>query len=157
MRWTLVFVLIMVCPGAGGCSVWGMEGGPGGVGAAVAATSSSADPVDAVAGPDGVQRITVALGDDLRMHPSVVRVHLGMVAITFRNAGAVPHEIRLVVGRGGDQCGAGSPCTSTVDSGNLDAGTSGVVRVSVDRPGVYPFMCIYHQSSGMTGSLVVVA
>jgi plastocyanin len=153
----LAVIMIVVGLSAGGCSVWGMEGGPGGAGAAVATTSTSADPVDAVLGPDGIQRITVSLGDDLRMHPSVVRARLGTVAITFHNVGAVPHEIRLVVGRGGTGCASGITCISTVDSGNLDAGASSVVGVSVDRPGILPLICIYHQSSGMTGSLVVVA
>jgi plastocyanin len=156
MRRVLAVIVIVLGLGAGGCSVWGMEGGPGGAGAAVATASASVGPVDAVPGPDGVQRITVSLGDDLRMHPSVVRVRLGTVAITFHNTGAVPHEIRLAVGPG-SQCASATRCATSVDSGNLDAGASSVVRFAVDRPGTLPLICIYHQSSGMTGSLVVVA
>jgi plastocyanin len=130
----------------GGCSLWGMEGGPGAAGGAAPTASSTGAPVDAVPGPDGVQRVTISLGDDLRMHPAVVRAALGTVEFTFRNTGAVPHDIAVHAATG-----------PAVDSGNVNSGQSAVVRVSVDRPGTYPFPCVYHESSGMVGQLVVVA
>ena len=126
----------------GGCSLWGMEGGPGGAGAADPAASSGQSPVPATPGPDGVQRVTITMGDDLRLHPSVVLAHLGSVEFTFRNTGAIPHDIELSGG-------------ATGGTGNLNAGASAIVRVSVTAPGDYPFPCVYHQSSGMLGTLMV--
>jgi plastocyanin len=125
----------------GGCSLWGMEGGPGGTGAVGPSASSGPSPVDAVAGPDGVQRITITMGDDLRLHPSLVRAHPGAIEFTFRNTGATPHDVEFQGVAGG--------------TGNLNGGASTTVRVSVAQPGTYPFPCVYHQSSGMTGSLIV--
>jgi plastocyanin len=125
----------------GGCSLWGVEGGPGGSGAVGAGVSTGPSPVDAVAGPDGVQRVTITMGDDLRLRPSLVRAHPGTIEFTFRNAGATPHDIELPGLSGG--------------TGNLNGGASAIVRVSAAQPGTYPFPCVYHQSSGMTGTLVV--
>ncbi|HEX6872734.1 MAG TPA: cupredoxin domain-containing protein [Micromonosporaceae bacterium] len=129
-----------------GCAVWGMEGGPGGLGAAVPQGSASAPPVvvDAVRGTDGVQRVEVSVGDDLRFTPAVVRARVGVVELTFRNAGSTPHDARLTVGL--DQAG---------QTGNLNAGQTATVRVRVDRPGSYPFPCVYHVSSGMQGTLEI--
>jgi plastocyanin len=97
--------------------------------------------VDAVAGPDGVQRITITMGDDLRLHPAVVHAHPGTIEFAFRNTGAIPHDIEFP-----------NLLTGTE---NLNGGATGTVRVSVSQPGTYPFPCLYHQSSGMTGTLLV--
>jgi len=126
----------------GGCSLWGMEGGPGGAGgAAPSASTSVAAPVDAVAGPDGVQRFTITMGDDLRLHPSAVRAHPGTIEFVFRNTGVTPHDIEFA-----------SP---TAGTGNVNGSASATVRVTVSQPGQYPFPCVYHQSSGMVGTLTV--
>jgi plastocyanin len=130
-----------LCLGLAGCSVWGPEGGPGGSGLR-APTASGEATVDAVAGPDGVQRVEVTAGDDLRFTPSVVRAHPGVIEFVFHNAGATPHDARIDVGAG-------------ADTGNINGGQSATVRVSADKPGTYPFPCLYHDSSGMRGQLVV--
>jgi plastocyanin len=127
-----------------GCSVWGPEGGPGGSGLR-GPTASAAPPVDAVAGPDGVQRVEVTAGDDLRFTPSVVRAHPGVIEFVFRNTGSTPHDARV-------QSTASEPLG---DTGNLNGGQSATVRVTVTAPGTYPFPCLYHESSGMVGQLIV--
>jgi plastocyanin len=128
-----------------GCAVWGPEGGPGGSGMKRPAVAASADTgaVDAVRGDDGVQRATVTLTDGLRFTPSTVRARPGTVELTFVNDGATPHDVTV-------QDGAGTP-----DTGNLNGGARATVRVTVTEPGRYPYPCLYHASSGMTGVLLV--
>jgi len=132
---------VALCLSLSGCSVWGPEGGPGGSGLRVP-TESAAPPVDAVAGPDGVQRVEITAGDDLRFTPSVVRAHPGVIVFVFHNSGATPHDARIDAGSG-------------ADTGNINGGQSSTVRVTVDKPGTYPFPCLYHDSSGMRGQLIV--
>jgi plastocyanin len=128
--------------GLDACSLWGMEGGPGTAGAAE--PTGTVTPVDATAGPDGIQRVTITMGDDLRLHPSLVRAHAGTVELTFRNTGITPHDIEV-------QLPSGESGT-----GNLNGGAATTVRITVSQPGTYPFPCLYHQSSGMQGTLVVI-
>jgi plastocyanin len=145
MRGLRVVVAAALTLALGGCSLWGMEGGPGGAGAAAPTVSSGQSAVAATPGTDGVQRITITMGDDLRLHPSVVLAHPGTIEFTFHNTGAIPHDIEFSAGVSGPTGG----------TGNLNAGTSATVRVSVSAPGDYPFPCVYHQSSGMVGTLMV--
>jgi plastocyanin len=129
----------------GGCSLWGPEGGPGGAGIAGPAGTPTPTPVDATLGADGVQRIEVTAGDDLRFTPSWVRAKPGVIEFVFRNTGVTPHHAEV------DVPGAsGSPGT-----GNLNGGQSQTVRVTVQQPGQYPFPCLYHVSSGMQGTLEI--
>jgi plastocyanin len=92
-----------------------------------------------------VQRVEVSAGDDLRFTPSVVRAHPGVVEFVFHNVGSTPHDARL----------EGPDASVLGDTGNLNGGQSATVRVTVSRPGTYPFPCLYHESSGMTGQLIV--
>jgi plastocyanin len=124
-----------------GCSIWGPEGGPGGAGIA-GGSPSAQNPVVATAGPDGVQRIDVTAGDDLRFTPSLVQAHPGVIDFVFHNAGTTAHDIAVEPG--------------SVATGNLNGGEARTVRVRVDKPGRYPFPCLYHVSSGMTGTLEVI-
>jgi plastocyanin len=133
--------IALLVVGLTGCGLWGPEGGPGGAGIA-AAPSPSETPVVAVAGPDGVQRVEVTVGDDLRFTPSLVRARPGVVEFVFRNTGTTAHDIRVEPGASG--------------TGNLNGGVSGTVRVTVSQPGAYPFPCLYHASSGMQGTLEIV-
>jgi plastocyanin len=125
---------------ATGCSVWGPEGGPGGSGISPP-TESAPTPVVATMGADGVQRIEITVGDDLRFHPSFVQASPGVVELVFRNAGTTAHDVRV---EPGDQ-----------RTGNLNEGVTATVRITVERPGRYPFPCLYHASSGMTGTLEI--
>jgi plastocyanin len=137
-------IVVAVTLSLAGCSVWGPEGGPGGSGLR-RPTASAAPPVDATAGPDGVQRVEISEGDDLRFTPSVVRAHPGVIEFVFRNVGSTPHDARV-----------SDPAGSALgDSGNLNGGQTATVRVTVSQPGTYPFPCLYHESSGMMGQLIV--
>jgi plastocyanin len=124
-----------------GCSIWGPEGGPGGAGIAGASASTQV-PVMASIGPDGVQRIDVTAGDDLRFTPSLARARPGVIDFVFHNAGTTAHDIAVEPG--------------AATTGNLNGGEARTVRVRIDKPGRYPFPCLYHVSSGMTGTLEVI-
>lgn len=138
----LVGLLAAVCLlGASGCSIWGAEGGPGGAGIAVGSEPTQA-PVETTVGADGVQRIDVTVGDDLRFAPSFVRARPGLIEFVFHNRGTVAHDIRVEPGTGA--------------TGNVNGGQVGTVRVTVEQPGRYPFPCLYHVSSGMQGTLEVI-
>jgi plastocyanin len=136
----LVLLAVALLFGLAGCSLWGPEGGPGGAGIVAPATAAET-PVPAVAGPDGVQRIEVTTGDDLRFTPSLVQAHPGVIEFVFRNNGNTAHDVRVEPG--------------TESTGNLNHGDSRTVRVTIDQPGRYPFPCLYHVSSGMTGTLEI--
>lgn len=132
----------------GGCAIWGPEGGPGGSGMkrpAAGPTQSAAAPdaVDAVRGDDGIQRATINVTDGLRFSPSTVRAQAGTVELTFVNGGATPHDVAV---QGADE---------VPDTGNLNGGERATVRVTAMVPGQYPYPCLYHASSGMTGTLII--
>jgi plastocyanin len=136
----LVVAAMLTVLALAGCSVWGPEGGPGGAGI-VAPAESIAPPVVATVGSDGVQRVDVSVGDDLRFTPSFVQAQPGVVEFAFHNAGSTAHDVRV------------SPGDDS--TGPLGAGETRTVRITVDRPGRYPFPCLYHVSSGMVGTLEV--
>jgi plastocyanin len=92
-------------------------------------------------GADGVQRVDITVDDDLRFHPSFVRASPGVVEFVFHNAGTTAHNVRVEPGE--------------QTTGNLNGGVAATIRISVDRPGRYPFPCLYHVSSGMTGTLEI--
>ncbi|GAA1819898.1 hypothetical protein GCM10009682_45480 [Luedemannella flava] len=145
MRLRLVAIGAAAVLSLSGCAIFGPEGGPGGAGMkkpALAPTTAE-DAVDAVRGADGVQRATVTLTDGLRFTPSTVRAQPGTVELTFVNGGATPHDVAV------------SDAGGTPDTGNLNGGARGTVRVTVTAPGRYPYPCLYHASSGMVGTLVI--
>jgi plastocyanin len=126
-----------------GCSLWGLEGGPDAVGASlppVAATEQAA--VAAVPGADGVQRIEIAVDDELRLTPQVVTAKPGRIEFTFRNTGLTPHDIALRI-------------PAATASGNVNGHATGTVTVEVTEPGAYPMPCLYHGTSGMRGTLLI--
>ena len=141
-RPTAALLAVACLIGLAGCSIWGPEGGPGGAGIA-AGNEPTEVPVGATVGADGVQRVDVTVGDDLRFTPSLVRARPGIVEFVFHNVGTTPHDIRVEPGTGA--------------TGNLNGGQTRTVRVTVDQPGQYPFPCLYHISSGMQGTLEVIA
>jgi plastocyanin len=134
----------------GGCALWGPEGGPGGAGLAAPTSSASPAAVDAVLGADGVQRVEISAGDDLRFSPSVVRARTGVIDFVFHNTGTTPHAVEVAIAPTATDSAA-------VGTGNLNGGQTQTVRVTVNKPGTYPFPCVYHVSSGMQGTLEVIA
>ena len=106
-----------------------------------------------------MQRVEIEAGDNLRFTPSAVRAQPGVIELVFHNVGTVPHDVEIQVG--GASLPAGTPGTGLVDNGdpgtgNVNGGQSATVRVSLTRPGRYPFICTYHVSSGMRGSIQIV-
>jgi len=127
-----------------GCASWGPEGGPGGIGRSDApqpTATASTPAVAATRGPDGVQRITVSLTDDLKFVPDRVSARPGVIEFRLQNVGVTPHDMTVA--------------DTTV--GNLNGGRTAVLRVTVPKPGQYPFPCLYHAESGMRGVLEVAA
>lgn len=125
-----------------GCASWGPEGGPGGIGRsdAPAPTATSAGPaVAATRGPDGVQRITVSMTDDLRFRPDRVTAQPGVIEFRLQNVGVTPHDMAV----------------ADATAGNVNGGNTTTLRVTVEKPGEYPFPCLYHAESGMRGVLEV--
>jgi plastocyanin len=143
----LMSLTILSGPLLSGCALWGMEGGPGGAGVAAPRASASVSAADAVLGHDGVQRIDVHIGDDLRFTPALARARPGVVEFTFHNDGLTPHDVRIEA--------PGPAAAPITDTGNINGAAAGTVRVVVDRPGSYPYPCLYHVTSGMLGTLVV--
>jgi plastocyanin len=150
-RAATVLSAFVLAAALGGCGLWGPEGGPGGAGMAVPTSSATVKPVDATLGTDGVQRVQVNASDDLRFTPSWVRARPGVIEFVFHNTGTTPHAVDVEVGPSGAVPGSGA-----VGTGNLNGGQSQTVRVSVDKPGRYPYPCVYHVSSGMQGTLEIV-
>jgi plastocyanin len=124
-----------------GCASWGPEGGPAGIGRATAPSPAKSDApaVAATPGPDGVQRITVSLTDDLRFVPDRVSAKPGVIEFRLQNVGVTPHTMTV----------------ATAPAGTVNGGRTAVLRVRVTRPGAYPFPCAYHAESGMRGVLEV--
>lgn len=142
IRYTVLSLLLAA--GVSGCSVWGTEGGPGAAGAAQPTTVASTAPVRAEKGADGVQRVTVTIGDDLRLHPDTIVAVPGTIAITFRNTGVSPHDMSV-------------DTPTAAGGGNINSGAQVTVTVTATQPGSYPMPCAYHETSGMTGTLHILA
>lgn len=96
---------------------------------------------------DGVQRIVVDTGPDLRFHPSTLVVHPGKVQIVLRNvrqgsSGGPPHNLKVY-----GLPGAYIP--------SIQQGQSAQVTFTAGAPGRYHFVCLIHVQQGQTGTLVV--
>jgi plastocyanin len=115
----------------------GCSNGSSSVNRAPHAGTATATPVD------GVQRVTLTVGEDDRFHPSTIVVHRGRVQITLKHddAGA-PHDWSLT-GFPGDYVGI------------VNGGQTRSTTFTAPAPGTYPFVCTIHAKLGMTGSLVV--
>jgi plastocyanin len=125
-----------------GCSLWGLEGGPDAEGAALPSVAAPPEGVAATVGADGVQRIEITVDDKLRITPEVVTARPGRIEFTFRNVGLTPHDIALRV-------------PVAAGTGNLNGADTRTVTVEVTEPGTYPLPCLYHDTSGMRGTLHV--
>jgi plastocyanin len=90
-------------------------------------------------GGGGVKSATVQAGaGGFVFAPSTVSIAKGGT-ITVQNAGTIPHTF-TIQDKGINEV--------------LNAGQSAKVKVDL-APGTYPFVCTFHQSSGMTGTLTV--
>lgn len=133
-------VLLAGC-GSSGSGSSGSSGshssGSSGSGSSAASAGATASVVN------GVQEITITVGNDFRFSPSTIVVHRGKVRVTLANSGAgTPHDWSLD-GFPGDYV----PLVS--------GGQSGTVQFLAPAPGKYEFVCTIHKAQGMTGTLVV--
>jgi plastocyanin len=93
---------------------------------------------------NGLQRITLLVGNDYRFHPSTFYVHGGRVDVTLKNTGSgAPHDFRVTKFPGDyvpfvQQPGQTMSSTFTTPS-----------------PGRYQFVCTVHVRQGMVGTMVV--
>jgi plastocyanin len=77
---------------------------------------------------------------DNLFEPKSLTVPAGAVSITVKNTGTAPHTY------------------TSKDLGfdvAIQAGKTAEVKVTDAKPGTYKIVCIYHESAGMTGELVV--
>lgn len=95
------------------------------------------------AAENGVQQVTLTVGDDFRFDPSTITVHPGKVKITLvHNGHGAPHDFSL----------NGFP---TDHSGLVSAGQTTSTTFTTPSAGTYTFVCTLHVAQGMTGKLVV--
>ncbi len=92
---------------------------------------------------NGVQQVTVTVGDAFRFNPSTITVHQGRVKITLVHKGSgAPHDWQL-------------PQFPSDQVPLVNAGQSTSATFTTPSPGRYQFVCTLHVAQGMTGTLVV--
>jgi plastocyanin len=92
---------------------------------------------------NGVQQVTITVGEDDRFHPSTIVVHRGKVEIVLKHdAEGAPHDWSL-----SGFPGAYVPTTS--------GGQTRTASFMAPSPGNYQFVCTIHAKLGMNGTLVV--
>ena len=92
------------------------------------------------AGAATAQTAEVDGQDTLKFKPNVVTAKVGVLTLTMRNAGQVPHNLEFDM-------------TSLGSIGTVGGGQAKDVKVSFDKPGTYTFQCTFHP--GMVGKVVV--
>jgi plastocyanin len=112
--------------------------------ALLAGCSSGSSGSSAKATTSGVQSVTIGATDDFRFTPADVTVHPGKVRISLVDKGSYPHNISF----------PSLAATSASVSGSPGQ-TSTTLVLTLTKPGRYGFVCTYHSSAGMKGSLVV--
>jgi plastocyanin len=110
---------------------------------ALAGCSSASPPAHRPA-PDQPQQVTVKVTDQLRFRPSTITVHPGLVRITVQDTGSYPHNLSVPALRK----------TSSTVSGTVGE-QSTTLTLRLQKPGRYRFICTYHSSAGMRGTIVV--
>lgn len=92
---------------------------------------------------EGVQAVTLLVGDNYRFEPSTVTVHEGKVRITLRHTGTgAPHNWQLT----------GFPADFVPD---VNGGQTASTTFQTPSPGRYTFVCTIHVKQGQTGTLIV--
>jgi plastocyanin len=115
---------------------------PAALAVAVAAGCSSGHP--AAPPRSQVQALTIRATDDFRFDPGTRTVHPGRIALTLLDTGSYPHNISFPSLRTTSTSVSGSPGQSST-----------TLLLTITRPGRYGFVCTYHSSAGMKGTLVV--
>ena len=95
--------------------------------------------VDA-SGPADAQTVTVVSNDRIEFEPDTVRAQVGVLVLTHRNGGSVPHNLVFE-----DESLGG---TKTLKEGQEEQ-----LRLTFSQAGTYDFVCTIH--SGQDGKVVV--
>ena len=88
-----------------------------------------------------VQRVTIDVNDSMLFVPSRIDVHPGRVTITLRDVGIVAHDLDI-------------PSLHAV-SPTVYGGKTVTMAFQVNTPGTYAFICDFHLTEGMVGTLIV--
>ena len=102
-------------------------------------SGDGAGPAVDATGPADAQVVTVVSNDRLEFEPARVRVKVGVVTLTHRNGGSVPHNLVFEGDLGGTETLAG--------------GRSQSLRLTFERAGTYDFVCTIH--SDQEGTVIV--
>lgn len=101
-------------------------------------------------GPDGVQELTVLVGDDYVFVPDRFTVAPGPVRLTLTsNAEQLTHNIRFTPGRGPVDIAEQIPILAPGDSETFD--------FTAEQPGDYQYECSFHVALGQIGTMTVTA
>lgn len=93
---------------------------------------------------NGVQHITLLVGNDYRFHPSTFVVHSGRVEVTLKNTGSgAPHDFQV------------TQFPSDYVPQVQQPGQTTSTTFTAPSPGRYQFVCTIHTRQGMVGTMVV--
>jgi plastocyanin len=94
---------------------------------------------------NGVQTVTLTVGDTFRFTPDVITVHPGQVQIILVHKGTgAPHDFEVL----------GFPATFVP---LVRPGGTSMATFTAPAPGKYTFICTIHQAQGQIGTLIVTA
>jgi plastocyanin len=91
-------------------------------------------------GPADAQTVTVVSNDEIEFEPDTVQAQVGVLRLTHRNGGSIPHNLVFE----DDALGG----TETLSGGKQE-----VLTLTFSKPGTYDFVCTIH--SGQDGRVVV--
>lgn len=98
--------------------------------------------------PDGVQEVTVAVGDDYVFAPDSFTVAPGRVRLTLRSdAEQLTHNLRFSPGKG--------PVDIPEQVDFLPPGARETFEFTANKPGDYQYECSFHTSLGQIGTMTV--
>jgi plastocyanin len=93
---------------------------------------------------DTAGAITVTTTDDFRFVPDTISARTGDIRVVLKNDGSYPHNLSLPDLQVTSKTVTGAPGSTTTE-----------LRLRVDKPGTYRFLCTFHDQAGMTGTLTV--
>jgi plastocyanin len=140
-----------------GCSSDGGDGGSDETTTTTTTTTESGGSDD-----EFVETDTVDMTDELKFVPRKIQVAVG-TTVTWKNVGAIGHTVTAYedeIPEDADYFASGGFETEAAardgypESGNITEGQT--YEHTFETPGVYEYMCIPHEMSGMVGTVKVV-
>ncbi len=102
------------------------------------APASAVDSVDAA----GIQHVTIEGTSEMTFSPATFHVHPGTIVLVLQDTGGAPHDLTFDDNR-------------LHGVGTTPGGKSLSARITVTKPGRYPFVCTIHERQGMRGTMIV--